>query len=86
MIRDLWRQGTDIIHDMLVVNTDTVSYQYKTPEKCLNTAKHEKKKKYLHASLNKHIHFTLFVASVDGLLWVEAEGTLLQISIHIVQK
>ena len=35
LIRNLWIQGADSIHDMHVVNTDTISYQYKTPEKCL---------------------------------------------------
>ena len=31
LIRDLWTQGTDSIHEMHVVNTDAVSYQYKKP-------------------------------------------------------
>ena len=43
LTRDLWTQGTDIIHDMCVVNTDVVSYQSKTPEKFLETADCEKK-------------------------------------------
>ena len=42
LIRDLWTQGTDSIHDMCVVNTDTVSYQSKTPEKCLGTASEDR--------------------------------------------
>ena len=33
LIRDLWTQGTDSIHNMCVVNTDAVSYQSTTPEK-----------------------------------------------------
>ena len=32
LIRDLWTQGKDSIHDMRVVNTDAVSYQSKTTE------------------------------------------------------
>ena len=76
LIRDLWTQGTESIHVMRVVNTDAVSYQSKTPEKCLETAKREKKKKYLNAYLNDHQHFTPFVALVDGPLGVEAEATL----------
>ena len=36
-IRDLWMQGTDIIHNTRVVNTDATSYQSQTPEKCLET-------------------------------------------------
>ena len=34
----LWKQEADGIHDMHVVNTDAVSYQFKTLEKCLETA------------------------------------------------
>ena len=33
LIRDLWMQRTDSIHDIRVVNTDVVSHQSKTPEK-----------------------------------------------------
>ena len=39
----------DSIHNMRVVNTGATSYQYKSPEKCLETAEKEKKKKYLKA-------------------------------------
>ena len=45
MIRDIWTQGTDSIHNMRVVNTDAVSYQSKTSEKCLDIVDHNKKKK-----------------------------------------
>ena len=55
---------------MCVVNTDAVSYQSIIPEKCLETADREKKKKYLTTALNRRIHFNPFVASVDGLLGV----------------
>ena len=33
LIRYLWRQGTDSIHNMPVVNMDSPSYQYKNPKK-----------------------------------------------------
>ena len=36
-IRGLWTQGMDNIHDIRVVNTNAVSYQSKTPEKCMDT-------------------------------------------------
>ena len=52
LILDLWTQGTGSIHDMRVVNTDAIYYQFKTPEKCLETDEQEKKKKYLRACLN----------------------------------
>ena len=31
LIRDLWNQGTDSIHNMRDMNTDVVSSQLKTP-------------------------------------------------------
>ena len=62
LIWDLWTHGMDSIHDMRVVNTDAVSYQSKTPEKCLDTAERKNKKKYLHTCLNESQHFTPFVA------------------------
>ena len=45
-IRDLWTQGVYIIQDMHVVNNDAVSYQFKTPEKCMETTESKKKKNY----------------------------------------
>ena len=38
LIRDLWTQGTDSIHNMSVVNTDAPSYLSKNPKKCLETS------------------------------------------------
>ena len=86
LIRDLWAQGTDSINEMRVVNTDATSYQSKTPEKCLKNAEKEKKKKYLNACLKNCRNFTNFVASVDGLLRVEAEATLKLITSRLVTK
>ena len=31
LIRDLWQQGTNSVHDMRVVNTDASTYQKKEP-------------------------------------------------------
>ena len=86
LIRDLWTQGTDSIHDMHVVNADAVSYHSRTPEKFQETAECEKKKKYLNACLKERRHFTPYVASVDGLLGVEAEATLKRIAICLTQN
>ena len=33
--REIWKRRTDIIHNMSVVNNDTLSYQNKSPEKSL---------------------------------------------------
>ena len=38
LIRELWQQGTDSVHNMRVVSTDTLTYQMKEPEKCLHEA------------------------------------------------
>ena len=51
----------DRIHDICDVNTDAVSYQSNTPEKCLDTAEQEKKRKYLAVCLNERRQFTSFV-------------------------
>ena len=74
------------IHDTHVVKTDTVSYQSKTPKKCLETADCKKKEKYLHACLNERRHFTPFVASVYGLPGVEADATLKHIASRLAKS
>ena len=51
IIRDLWQQGTDSVHNMHVVNTDTLTYQLKEPEKFLHKAEKGKKIMYLEACL-----------------------------------
>ena len=53
------------------VNTDAVSYQYKTQENCLGTSERYKSRKYINACLNKRMHFTHFFALVYGLLGVK---------------
>ena len=47
LIRDLWQNGTDSVHDMRVVNTDAKSHSAKTPEKCLQESEQAKKNMYL---------------------------------------
>ena len=76
----------DIIHDIRVVNTDAVSYQSKTPEKCLETSERKKKRNSLTACLNDRRHFTPFITSLDGLLGFEAEATLKCITNCLTQK
>ena len=79
LVRYLWTQGKDSIHDMCVVNTDAAYYQSKNTEKCLETAKKDKKKNYLDACPKQGWHLTTSVASVDGLLGFETEATLKRI-------
>ena len=71
---------------MRVVNTDAKSYWESTPEKCLEEAKKGKKKMYLEAYLQQRRHFSPFVASVDGLLGVEATATLKRIASRLASK
>ena len=86
MIRDIWTQGTDIIYNMRVINTDAVSYQSKTPENCTEIADRKNKRKYLNYCLHQCIHFTNFSPSVDELIGVKAETSLKRIAIHLAQK
>ena len=71
---------------MRVVNTDALTYKLKEPEKCLHESEKEKKKMYLEACLQKCWHFPPFVASVDGLLGVEATATLKRIASRLATK
>ena len=86
LIRNLWQQGTNSVHDMRVVNTDAPTYQKKEPEKCLHKGERGKKKMYLEACLQQRWHFSPFVASVDGLLGVEATGTMKRIASCLATK
>ena len=44
LIRDLWKQGIDSVHDMGVVSTDALAYVRRSPEKCLHEAKRGKRR------------------------------------------
>ena len=71
---------------MRVVNTDALSYACKSPEKCLHEVKRGKKKMYLEACPQQRRHLSPFVASVDGLLGVEATATLKRIASRLATK
>ena len=86
LIRDLWQQGTDSVHNMCVVNTDALSYIRQSPEKCLQEAERGKKKMYLEACLHQRQHFSPFVASVDGMLGVDTTATKKRISSRLATK
>ena len=57
---------------MSVMNTDAKSHSVKTPERCLQEAERVKKKMYLGSCLQQCQQFFPFVASVNGILGVEA--------------
>ena len=44
LLRDLWQNGTDSVHNMRVVNTDEKSYWEKSPKRYLEEAERSKKK------------------------------------------
>ena len=71
---------------MRVVNTDAKFYWEKSPERYLEEAEKGKKKMYLEACLQQRRHFSPFVASVNGILGVEATATLKRIAIRLVSK
>ena len=68
------------------MNTVTITYQQKELGKCLHEAEKGKKKMYLEACLQQRRHFSPFVASVDGLLVVEATSTLKRIASRLATK
>ena len=71
---------------MIVVNTDAKSHMSKAPEKCLHEAERGKERMYLAACLHQRRNFSPFVASVDGLLGVEATATLKRLSSRLSTK
>ena len=44
LIRDLWQHGTDSVHNMRVMNTNSHSHRTKEPERCLQEAERGKKR------------------------------------------
>ena len=51
LIRELWQNGRDSVHNMCVVNTNAKYHSAKTPEKCLEEAEKGKKGMYTEAFL-----------------------------------
>ena len=86
LIRDLWQQGTESVHDMHVVNTDAPTHQKKDSEKCLHEAERGKNRMYVEDYLQQRWHFSPFVASVEGLMGVEATVTLKRIASRLPTK
>ena len=80
LICDIWKNRTDSVHGMRVMNTDAKSHLAKPREKCLQEKERAKKFMYLEVCLQQRIHFSPFVASVDGLLGAEATATLKRIA------
>ena len=71
---------------MRVVNTDYLTHRTKDPVRCLHKAERGKTRMYLEACLQQHRHIYPFVASVDGLLGVEAMATLKRLASSLSTK
>ena len=71
---------------MHVMNTYAKSHSAKTSGKCLQEADREKKNMYLEACLRQRRLFSPFVASVYGMLGVEATSTLIRIARCLASK
>ena len=86
LIRELWNNVTNSVHDMHVVNTDAKTHMVKTPEKCLQEAERGEMWVYMEACLQQRRHFSPFVASVDGFLGVEVTVTLKRLASRLATK
>ena len=86
MIRDLWQNGTDSVHDMRVMNTYAKYHLAKTTDICLQEAERANKKTDLESCLQQRQHFSPFVDSVDGIMGVENTATLKSIASRLATK
>ena len=86
LIRDLWQNGMDSVHNMRVINTDAKSHIAKAPEKCLQEAKRGKNRMDLATCLQQRRHILPSFALVDGLLGVEATATMKMLAICLATK
>ena len=68
------------------MNTDTKFYLVETPEKFIQEAVRVKKRMYLEACIQQHRHVSPFLASIDGLLDVEAAATIKRIPRRLITK
>ena len=86
LLRGVYKTGQDVIVDVRVTNTDSVSYRGRSPEKVIESQEKQKKKKYLEGCLQQRRSFVPFVCSVDGLLGREARSLLKQLSLLLSDK
>ena len=76
----------NLVLDGRVCDTDAKTYLRASPERALERAEREKKRKYLQACLDNRRHFTPLVASVDGLLGSEFEAFLKRLAAKVARK
>ena len=71
---------------MQLVNTDDPTHRTKDPARCLHEAERGEKRMCLEPCLQQRRHFSTFVASVDGLLGLEAMATLKRLASRMATK
>ena len=72
-VRGVWEPQTELLFDIIIVDTDAQSHRACSPRDVLGLAEVEKKNKYLKACQDRRDTFTLLCVSVDGMLGSEAE-------------
>ena len=72
--------------DILVTDTEAKSYNNKSSKAVLMQCEEEKTKKYSQACAEKHISFTPFVFSVDGLIGTECPVFLKRLADRLAIK
>ena len=73
LIRNIWKNQTDGILDVLITNLDAPSNFHRKPETVHISHERENQKKYLLTCLNQRRHFSPLVVSYDGVLGNEAK-------------
>ena len=68
----VWKQGTTVMFDIIIVNLDAGSYLHMTPKKALEKAEKEMKDLYLKDCMECRRSFTPMVYYADGIPRAEA--------------
>ena len=74
LIRDLWKRGTESIHDMHVVNTGALSHRKKLPEKYLQMSERDKNNNYMDYCLHQRRNLPPFVVVFVWPPWRGGRG------------
>ena len=85
-IYGFWAPGTKCILDVRITDPSAKSYRKKDPRKVLETQEKEKKDKYLRKCLEKRMHFTPLVFSVDGMAGREAKKAMKNLASLLAAK
>jgi len=86
IVRNLWRNGTDCVFDVRMVNLDANSYWKSDYEQVLRSAERQKKEKHLDSCRRYRRDFTPLVFSRDAILAREANAALKVIARKLSDK